>query len=169
MFRLILIASLSALVGYTTPTYALSNEQQSALAEIRAGLETITDPVEFAKLYDKLDNLGRNGGLCDIASECYGDVRSLDERWRDRRSAVAKANKKCARYAATISLPNTDRRPDKLVGAPWQCAYIAYGLPEDINTTTTANKVHQQLVFFGGHVYIYVDNGIIVSGVAEPS
>src|SRR5215475_6376280 len=35
MFRLILIASLFALVGYATPTYALSNEQESALAEIR--------------------------------------------------------------------------------------------------------------------------------------
>jgi hypothetical protein len=39
----------------------------------------------------------------------------------------------------------------------------SWGKPEDINRTVSGSNVHEQWVYSGGELYVYLDNGIVVS------
>ena len=89
--------------------------------------------------------------MCDV-------IRQLDEDWRARREAVAKANKGCREHAKAI----VDRDFERMIGAPGECVYIGIGIPDIVNRTTTAQTLHDQWVY-GSGLYIYVDNGTITA------
>ena len=126
---------------------------------LRNTIATSTDPVEFGRALNTIFDAFRldciigahgSGPVCDT-------IRQLDQQWRDRREAVAKANQGCKKHAKAI----VARDIESMIGAPGKCAYIALGIPKDVNRTTTAQTVHDQWVYPG--IYVYVDDGIITA------
>ncbi len=83
------------------------------------------------------------------------DIGPIEEKYENKRKMMIKSPK-CRPYLKSISEARV------VIGSPYECAVLAAGYPESVNSTETKMHYSQQWIYGNGR-YVYVDNGIVTA------